>query len=166
MGFGTLLWAPFRTLRRNPAPVFGTGLVVQLVSALATAVVFVPLFIWLFGRLETADAADLDALMSGAVGWIVLLSLVPIAISVVASAFLQGVMVVEVASGTLGERLTFAALWRRAAQRIGPLIGWTLLIGGAVVLVFGVVVAIIVAAAFISPEAAIAAVLVAVLLGL
>jgi membrane-anchored glycerophosphoryl diester phosphodiesterase (GDPDase) len=166
MGFGTLLWAPFRTLRRNPAPVFGTGLVVQLVSALATAVVFVPLFIWLFGRLETASAADLDAIMSGAVGWIVLLSLVPIAISVVASAFLQGVMVVEVASGTLGERLTFAALWRRAAQRIGPLIGWTLLIGGAVVLIVGVVVAVIVAAAFISPEAAIAAVLVAVLLGL
>ena len=166
MGFGTLLWAPFRTLRRNPAPVFGTGLVVQLVSAIATALVFVPLFIWLFGRLETASDADMDAIMTGAVGWILLLSLVPIAISVVAGAFLQGVMVVEVASGTLGERLAFGALWRRAAQRIGPLIGWTLLIGGAVTLVIGLVVALVVTAAFISPEAAIAAVLVAVLLGL
>ena len=25
MGFGTLLWAPFRTLRRNPAATFGSG---------------------------------------------------------------------------------------------------------------------------------------------
>ena len=42
LGFGTLLWAPFRTLRRNPAATFGSGLVVQLVSAIATAAVVVP----------------------------------------------------------------------------------------------------------------------------
>ena len=42
MGFGTLLWAPFRTLRRNPAATFGSGLVVQLVTAIATAAVVVP----------------------------------------------------------------------------------------------------------------------------
>ncbi|MGR2753234.1 glycerophosphoryl diester phosphodiesterase membrane domain-containing protein [Agromyces arachidis] len=157
MGFGTLLWAPFRTLRRNPAAVFGTGLVVQLVSALASVAVFAPLFVWIVGRVETASAADLDAIVSGAVGWVILLSLVPIAVSVVAAAFLQGVMVVEVASGTLGERLSFGGLWRRAARRIGPLIGWTLLVGAAVVLAFGVLVGGVVAAAFISPEAALAA---------
>jgi hypothetical protein len=161
MSFGTLLWAPFRTLRRNPAAVFGTGLVVQLVSAIASAAVFVPLFVWIFGRVETASTADLDAILSGAVGWVILLSLVPIAVSIVAAAFLQGVMVVEVASGTLGEKLTFGALWRRAARRIGPLIGWTLLVGAAVMIVFGVLVGGVVAAAFISPEAALIAGLVA-----
>lgn len=161
MSFGTLLWAPFRTLRRNPAAVFGTGLVVQLVSAIASAAVFVPLFAWIFGRVETASAADLDAILSGAVGWVILLSIVPIAVSVVASAFLQGVMVVEVASGTLGEKLPFGALWRRAARRIGPLIGWTLLVGAAVMIAFGVLVGGVVAAAFISPEAALIAGLVA-----
>ncbi|MEI5584932.1 MULTISPECIES: hypothetical protein [unclassified Agromyces] len=157
MSFGTLLWAPFRTLRRNPAPVFGTGLVVQLVSAVATAVVFVPLFFWIFSRVETASTADLDAILSGAVGWVILLSLVPIAVSVVASAFLQGVMVIEVASGTLGEKLSFGQLWRRAARRIGPLIGWTLLVGAVVLVVLVVVFGGVVAAAFISPEAAITA---------
>lgn len=161
MGFGTLMWAPFRTLRRNPAPVFGTGLVVQLVSAIATAAVFVPLFAWVFGRVESASAADLDAILSGAVGWVILLSLVPIAVSIVAAAFLQGVMVVEVASGTLGEKRSFGQLWGRAARRIGPLIGWTLLVGLAVMLVFGVLVGGVVAAAFISPEAALIAALLA-----
>ncbi|MCK8608698.1 glycerophosphoryl diester phosphodiesterase membrane domain-containing protein [Agromyces sp. C10] len=157
MSFGTLLWAPFRTLRRNPAPVFGTGLVVQLVSAIASAAVFVPLFFWIFSRVETASEADLDAILSGAVGWVVLLSLVPIAVSVVAAAFLQGVMVVEVASGTLGEKLTFGQLWRRAARRIGPLIGWTLLVGAVVLVVLGLVFGGVIAAAFISPEAALTA---------
>lgn len=161
MGFGTLLWAPFRTLRRNPAPVFGTGLVVQLVSAIASAAVFVPLFAWVFGRVETASEADLDAILSGAVGWVILLSLVPVAVSIVAAAFLQGVMVVEVASGTLGEKLSFGALWRRAARRIGPLVGWTLLVGAAVLLAFGVLAGGVVAAAFVSPEAALVAGLVA-----
>lgn len=154
MGFGTLLWAPFRTLRRNPAPVFGTGLVVQLVSAVATAVVFIPLFVWLVGRIESASAADVDAILSGAVGWIILLSLVPIGISVVAGAFLQGVMVVEVASGTLGEKLSFGALWRRAASRIWPLIGWTLIVGVVVGGVFVVVVGAVIAFAVLFPDPA------------
>jgi hypothetical protein len=166
MGFGTLLWAPFRTLRRNPAPVFGTGLVVQLVSAVATALVFVPLFVWIFGRVETASAADVDAILSGAVGWVILLSLVPIAVSVVASAFLQGVMVIEVASGTLGERLTFGALWRRAAGRILPLIGWTLLVGVVVGGVFALIVGGVIAVAILVPDPAtiVGVVLVAVVL--
>ncbi|MBM7504200.1 glycerophosphoryl diester phosphodiesterase membrane domain-containing protein [Agromyces aurantiacus] len=170
MGFGTLLWAPFRTLRRNPAPVFGTGLVVQLASAIASAALFVPLFVWIFGRIENADAADLDAILSGAVGWVVLLSIVPIAVSLVAGAFLQGVMVVEVASGTLGERLTFGALWRRAAARIWPLIGWTLLVGVVVGAVFALVVGGVVAVAILFPDPATVVVVVllalAILLGL
>ncbi|WP_430646013.1 hypothetical protein [Agromyces sp. GXS1127] len=153
MGFGTLLWAPFRTLRRNPAPVFGTGLVVQLASAVATAAVFVPFLVLAIGRIESASAEDLDAVMSGTIGWLILLTLVPIAVGVVAGAFLQGVMVVEVASGTLGEKLGFGALWRRAAGRIGPLIGWTLLVGVVVLGVVALIVGIVVVTALISPDA-------------
>ncbi|MFC9917663.1 hypothetical protein [Agromyces binzhouensis] len=152
MGFGTLLWAPFRTLRRNPAPVFGTGLVVQLASVVATAAVFVPFLVLAIGRIESASAADLDAIMAGTIGWLILLTLVPVAVGVVAGAFLQGVMVVEVASGTLGERLGFGALWRRAAARIGPLIGWTLLVSLIVLGVFGVFATIIVMTALIAPD--------------
>ncbi|BDZ53701.1 hypothetical protein GCM10025870_07740 [Agromyces marinus] len=153
MGFGTLLWAPFRTLRRNPAPVFGTGLVVQLIAAIASVVVFVPLTVSAVGRLESAGtAADADAILAGTFGWMALLMLVPLAIGVVAGAFLQGVMVVEVATGTLGEKLGFGTLWRRAAGRIGPLIGWTLLVGLAVLVVFALFAGIIVATALIAPD--------------
>ncbi|GAA1059560.1 hypothetical protein [Agromyces bracchium] len=152
MGFGTLLWAPFRTLRRNPAPVFGTGLVVQLASAIATAAVFVPFLVLAIGRIESASAEDLDAIMTGTIGWLILLTLVPVAVGVVAGAFLQGVMVVEVASGTLGEKLGFGALWRRAAKRIGPLIGWTLLVSVVVLGVFVLLAAIVVMTALIAPD--------------
>jgi hypothetical protein len=166
MGFGTLLWAPFRTLRRNPAATFGSGLVVQLVSVIATAAVMVPFVAVTLSRLENATTADADAILSGTVGGFLLLMLVPVAISVVASAFLQGVMVVEVASGTLGERLGFGALWRRAAKRIGPLIGWTVLVGAALLAAFALLVLIVLLAGSISPVGLAVGIVVAVLLGL
>ena len=149
IGFGTLLWAPFRTLRHNPAATFGSGLVVQLVSVIATAAVFVPFLAMTFSRLENASAADTDAILSGTVGGFLLLMLVPVAVSVVASAFLQGVMVIEVASATLGDKLGFGALWRRAASRIWPLIGWTLMVGVALLVAFALVfLVVLLAAAF------------------
>ena len=147
MGFGTLLWAPFRTLRRNPAATFGSGLVVQLVTAIATAAVVVPFLAVTLSRLEGATTADADALLSGAVGGFLLLMLVPVALSVVAGAFLQGVMVVDVATGTVGDRLGFGALWKRAAKRIWPLIGWTLLVAAALVVAFAVVFGVVLLAA-------------------
>ena len=168
LGFGTLLWAPFRTLRRNPAPTFGSGLVVQLVSAIATLAVTVPFMVATFSRLETATTEDIDAILSGTVGGLVLLMLVPIAISVVASAFLQGIMVVDVATGTVGDRLGFGALWKRAAKRIWPLIGWTLLVAAALIvafaLLFGVV--LLAAATSASPVGVVIGVVIALFLGL
>ncbi|WP_173922188.1 hypothetical protein [Agromyces sp. Marseille-P2726] len=138
----------------------------QLVSVVATAAVFVPFLILTITRVENASAADADAILSGAVGGLLLLMLVPIAVSVIASAFLQGVMVLEVATGTLGERLSFGALWRRAAFRIRPLIGWTLMVAAALLLAFGVVVLIVVLAASISPLGLAIGIGVAILLGL
>lgn len=134
LSFGTLLWAPFRTLRRNPAATFGTGLVVQLASALIAAAVLVPVFFFVVSRVTQAPRAEQDAILTGSIGIVLLTMLVPILVSVVASAFVQGVMVVDVATGTIGERLSFGALWRRAAKRIWPLIGWTAILSGIVLL--------------------------------
>lgn len=167
LSFGALLWAPFTALRRNPAATFGSGLVVQLVTAIATIAVVVPFSIWLISRVEgTATTEDFDAVVSGGVGAFLLVMLVPVALSIVAAAFLQGVMVVEVASGTLGERLGFGALWRRAAKRIGPLLGWTALVTLAVLLVVAAFVAIIVVGALTSPGALAVAIVVTLLAGL
>lgn len=166
LGFGTLLWAPFRTLRRNPAPTFGSGLIVQLVSVVATAAVFVPFLVFTFSRVEGATTADVDAIMSGAIGALLLLFLVPVGISLVASAFLQGVMVVDVATGTVGDRLGFGALWKRAARRIGPLIGWTLLIALALVVAVAFLVLVVVLAASVSTTGLVVGIVIAVVLGL
>ncbi|MCD2444016.1 hypothetical protein LQ757_17170 [Agromyces sp. SYSU K20354] len=166
LGFGTLLWAPFTALRRNPAATFGSGLVVQLISAIATIAVIVPFAVFTFSRIESAAAEDLDALLAGSVGGLLLVMLVPIAVSIVAAAFLQGVMVVEVATGTLGERLGFGALWRRAAKRIGPLLGWTAIVTLAVLLVIAAFVAVIVVGALTSPAALVVAIVATLLAGL
>ncbi|MGI9823167.1 hypothetical protein [Agromyces sp. Marseille-Q5079] len=151
MGFGTLLWAPFRTLRRNPAATFGSGLLVQLVVLVITTAVMVPAFVFVLGRLDSAQPDDLDALLPGSIGVMVLVMLVAVAVSVVAGAFLQGVMVEEVASGTLGEKLGLGALWRRTLPRIGPLIGWTVLVAAALLIVSAALVGIIVLGAVTSP---------------
>jgi hypothetical protein len=140
--------------------------VVQLVSVIATAAVFVPFILITLTRVENASAQDADAILSGAVGGLLLLMLVPVAVSVIASAFLQGVMVLEVATGTLGERLRFGALWRRAASRIWPLIGWTLLVGLALILALALIVVIVVAAGSISPLGLAIGIGVAIVLGL
>lgn len=162
LGFGTLLWAPFRVLRRNPAATFGTGIVVQLISVIATLAVVVPFMVFVVSRVEGATSDDVDAVLSGAVGGFLLLMLVPAVLSLVASAFLQGVMVVEVASGTLGERLGFGALWKRAAKRIWPLLGWTAIVSGAILLVFAAFVLVLVVAALTDPVTLIIAILVVV----
>ena len=166
LGFGTLLWAPFRTLRRNPAATFGSGLVVQLVSVVATVAVVVPFLAATFSRLESSTAADADAIMSGTVGGLLLLMLVPIALSIVASAFLQGVMVVDVASGTVGERLGFGELWKRTATRIWPLIGWTLILAAALLAAFALIGVILVLAASTSAVGFAVGIVLALLLGL
>ncbi|MFB6609554.1 hypothetical protein ACFCVO_04505 [Agromyces sp. NPDC056379] len=167
LGFGTVLWAPFKVLRRNPAATFGTGLVVQLVSVVAMMAVFVPFMVFVFSRVESAtDSADADALMSGAVGGFLLLMLVPLAFSLIAGAFLQGVMVVEVASGTLGERLRFAALWKAAAKRFWPLLGWTAMVTGAILVAFALFIAVIVAATFFDPVTVIVTILVMIIAAL
>ncbi|WP_350347286.1 glycerophosphoryl diester phosphodiesterase membrane domain-containing protein [Agromyces sp. G08B096] len=144
LGFGTILWAPFRTLRRNPAPTFGSGLLVQLASVLLTAAVFVPLALVLAARTAQAGADDQDAVLTGSIAALLVAMLIPIAVTLVGGAFLQGVMVVEVASGTLGERLRFGALWRRAATRIWPLLGWTALVALAVGVAVGAGIAVVV----------------------
>lgn len=131
LGFGTLLGAPFQVLRRNPKATFGSALLVQAVTVLVTLVVVGAVTFFALGRIETAPVEDQDAVEAGAIVAIVLSALVPLALSIVASALLQGVIVLEVARATLGEKLRLAALWRQVGRRVWPLVGWILLLSAA-----------------------------------
>ncbi|MET4160170.1 hypothetical protein [Agromyces sp. PvR057] len=166
LGFGTLLWAPFRTLRRNPAATFGSGLLVQLAAAILAAAVMVPVMIWFIGRLDSASPSEVDELLPGSIAAVVLTMLFAVGVSVVAGAFLQGLMIVEVATGTLGEKLSLGALWRRTLPRFGALLGWTLLVTLALLVVLALLVGIIVLGAVSSPVGLGVSIVVVVLLSL
>jgi hypothetical protein len=134
LGFGTLLGAPFQVLRRNPKATFGSALLVQGATVLITLLVVGAVTFFALGRVDAAPVEDQDAVEAGAVIAIVLSALIPLALSVVAAALLQGVIVLEVSRATLGEKLRMTALWRQVGPRIWPLVGWTLLLSAALLI--------------------------------
>lgn len=145
LSFGTLLGASFQVLRRNPRPMFGFALIVTAIVSLVAGVVVGLVTFGAVSRIESALAEDVDAIAAGSVALIILAGLVAVALSLVATAILQGVVSLEVARGTLGEKLRLGGLWRAARGRIGALIGWTILLTGVLVVAVVIVILIIVA---------------------
>lgn len=144
IGFGTLLGASFRVLRRNPKATFGSGLIVQAVIMLVTVAIVGLVTFWALDRVDSAPLDQKDAVIAGSVLAGLLSAIIPIALSLIASALLQAVIVVEVARATLGEKLRLGTLWRRAATRLWPLTLWTLLLGGALLVGVAVLAGIVV----------------------
>ncbi|RNE56792.1 hypothetical protein [Cryobacterium tepidiphilum] len=138
LGFGTLLWAPFQVLRRNPKATFGSALLVQGAVMLSTLVVVGVVTFVVLGRLANAPDDQRDTLEAGSIAAIILSALVPIALSIIGAALLQGIIVVEVARSTLGEKLTLRGLWRSARGRLWTLVLWTLLLTLALVVAVAV----------------------------
>ncbi|MBB5642095.1 hypothetical protein [Cryobacterium roopkundense] len=144
LAFGTLLFAPFTVLRRNPRATFGSALLVQAAVALMTFLVVGLVTFWALGRIDSAPLDEQGEVEAGALVTIVLSALVPLALSVIASALLQGVIVTEVARATLGEKLRLGQLWRTVAPRLWTLVLWTLLLGAVSLIAVGVLTVIVV----------------------
>jgi hypothetical protein len=142
LGFGTLLGAPFQVLRRNPGATFGSALITQLVTSLVSVLVIGGVGIFAFGRIDSALPEDRDAVTAGAWATLILASLIPIALSILGSALLQGVLVIEVARGTLGEKNRMGSLWKAAGRRLWPLIAWFAILLGLIVVALAVVIGI------------------------
>ncbi len=138
IGFGTLLGASFQVLRRNPKATFGSGLIVQGAILLVTTLIVGLVTFWALDRIDSAPLDQRDAITAGSLLIGALSTIIPLALSLIASALLQAVIVLEVARATLGEKLSLGTLWRRAAARLWPLALWTLLL--TVALLIGVVV--------------------------
>ncbi|WP_307859110.1 glycerophosphoryl diester phosphodiesterase membrane domain-containing protein [Herbiconiux sp. SYSU D00978] len=137
MTLGTLLGASFQVLRRNPRPTFGASLLLQGLVAVISGLLVGFVAVAAFNRVENADPADYDAVQAGSVGILLLSSLVPAVLSLIVTSVLQGVIVLEVARGTLGEKLRFRELVALARGRIGALIGWAFVLTLAVLLAIG-----------------------------
>ncbi|MEL4318979.1 hypothetical protein WJX64_08195 [Leifsonia sp. YIM 134122] len=129
LSFGTLLGAPFQMLKRNPKATFGSALLIQGIVGVATIAAIVPFTLWIVGRVDNASVEDQSEVIAGSVGLGILVGVVLFAVSLLASALLQGVIVLEAARATLGEKLTLGALWKRVLPRVLPLVGWLLLLG-------------------------------------
>jgi hypothetical protein len=139
LDLGTILGASFRVLRRNPRPTFGAALLIQgIVYLVGFGVVGLVTFLAL-SRVNFSSDTDLSAITAGNVGVIGLSLLVPILLTIGASALLQGIIVVEVSRAALGEKQSFRQLWGRVRGRFGALIGWTALIILAVTITLAIV---------------------------
>ncbi|MCU1580545.1 MAG: Membrane-anchored glycerophosphoryl diester phosphodiesterase (GDPDase), rane domain [Rhodoglobus sp.] len=147
---GALLGAAFQVLRRNPRPTFGFALVVTGIASVVGLLLYGLLTVASVARLSTATSADYPTLAAGSIATSIVGYLVVIVVALVASALLQGIISLEVARGTLGEKLRLGGLMRLARGRIGALIGWSLLLAGGIVVlvtVFVLVVVLLVTAA-------------------
>ncbi|HMH58975.1 MAG TPA: hypothetical protein VK537_07320, partial [Galbitalea sp.] len=146
MTLGTILGASFRVLRRNPRPVVGFSLIIHAIVLLITLVV-TGLFTVnaLNGYFQAVSSGNFtQASASSAIGSFVLAEVGAVVTGLFAyagQAILQGIVTMDVARGTLGEKLPLRALWGRARGRILVLVGWALLVVGvalvALVVMFG-----------------------------
>jgi hypothetical protein len=148
---GGILGASFQVLRRNPRPTFGFSLILNgIVGLLSLAVVGLVAF-YAFNQaafLSNASTVEQDQFLAGTVAQAMLAMAVPALLGVVTAAILQGIVSLEVARGTVGERLKLGGLWRQAKGRMGALIGWSFLLIGAIVValvVIGLIVGVLVA---------------------
>lgn len=139
LSFGALLGTPFLVLRRNPKAAFGSALLIQAAITLVSLLIVGLVAYFAFTRVLSAPPEDQDALEAGATISVILSALIPMALSLVASSLLQGIIVLEVARGTLGEKLGMWALWRAAGRRLLPLVLWTLLLFAGIVVSIAVV---------------------------
>jgi hypothetical protein len=143
LGFGTLLGAPFQAMRRNPKATFGSALLVQGVTVVVSVLVIGSVTWFATSRITSAAPEDRDAITAGSVLAIVLAALIPLAISLIGTVMVQGVVVAEVARATLGEKLRLGQVWRAAAPRLWALVGWTLLASLAALIALAAVAAVV-----------------------
>jgi len=146
LGFGTLLGASFQVMRRNPKPTFGIALLLNGLVAVVFGAFYGFLAAFAIGRFESATFDEQNDILAGLVGGIILATIIPVSLSLIITAILQGVVSLEVARGTIGERLTVSGLWRLAKGRIGALIGWSFILSGvlfAVILALTLIVVLI-----------------------
>jgi hypothetical protein len=140
MTLGTILGASFRVLRRNPRPVVGFSLIIHAIVLLITLVVTgfftVNALNGYFQVLSSGNFTQASA--SSAIGSFALAEVGAVVTGLftyAGQAILQGIVTMDVARGTVGEKLPLRALWGRARGRILVLVGWALLVVGVALVV-------------------------------
>ncbi len=148
LDLGAILGAAFKTMRHNPRPTLGTALLVQGVVVLVSmGVVGLVTFLSL-SRMDNATGEARQQLLAGSIAAIVLSAIVPVLLSLAASAILQGVIVLDVMRASLGEKPRLRQLLGMARGRIWAIIGWTVLITLGLVIGIGLLALIVIGLGF------------------
>jgi len=163
---GEVIAAAFQVIRRNPRPTFGFALVVSIAVTAAVGVVTTFLTSELLSRIAMAAEGDQEAITAGSMLVFVLGAIGSSLLESALVGLVQGIVSLEVARGTLGERLTLRQLWTGVRGRFWLLVGWTLLEGVATLLLVAIVAAIVIAIVATGPVGILLAIPVAILLGL
>jgi len=163
LSLGTILSASFGVMRRNPRPTFGIALVITLITNVLLYGAIGGVALSGFERVSNATADEQDEIFAGSVGLAILAALIPGLLSIVTTAVMQGIIALEVARASLGEKLTFKRLWRLARGRLLPLSGWAVL---QAVVVYGAIIVVAVGATLIGVFGDESAIWLAILLGI
>ncbi|TNM68716.1 hypothetical protein FHN55_05725 [Streptomyces sp. NP160] len=143
LSLGELWDGAFRAVRSNPKPLLGTSAVVVVIITVAQLVTQGVLqgSLLAFEQDPTATPDQvfdsLGSAVPGFLGGFLLTAL----LSLVATSVLTGVVTVSVSTAVLGRRTSGAELWRRTRERLGALVGLSLLISLATGLAFAVLLA-------------------------
>lgn len=166
LGLGDILGGAFRVLRRNPRPVVGAALVIRgIVAVLTIALMGLFTYYGLAGAID-ATGSGYSQLVIGQQVQSAASSVFTAILGLVADAVLQGIVTLEVARGTLGEKLPLRELWARARGRVGALVGWSVLVGAVIIVAVLIVAGLIALLAITGGAAGVAfAVLLALLFG-
>ncbi|QHO71252.1 hypothetical protein BHD05_15255 [Marisediminicola antarctica] len=117
-------------------------------------------------RIDFATGSEAsDEIVAGSIGMILLSSLVPLALSLVATAVMQGIIVLEVARQSLGEKLRFRQLWALARGRILALVGYSLALTAVLLMAVAIVIGLVAGLSVLGSAGALAGVALALLLG-
>ncbi|WP_375388072.1 hypothetical protein [uncultured Amnibacterium sp.] len=132
LSFGQILGSAFAVIRFNPRATIPPALIISLIQNVLTVGLTYLIGFTTVDRIERA-ANDADratiatgAALTGGAGFLAVL-----VASVVGSALLQGLLTRVVADGALGRRPTAGEALRAAAQRFWPLVGFSVLLGAA-----------------------------------
>lgn len=147
LSFGTILGRSFAALRQNPRVLLGFALLVQMVSYIVVLAAVGGVAIAAFSRLQTVTPGsdDYNALLAGSVAITAIVGLVLGFAAGALTVIVQGVVVTEVTHAAVAEKLSLRAIWRQVRPAAWRLIGYTLLLTLAALLIIAVVTAAIVA---------------------
>jgi hypothetical protein len=162
LSFGQLLGGAFSVLRWNPRATIVPTLLINVLQTVISLAVVGGIGFSAVDRISRATDASRGAIIAGTVAEGALGGLLVAAVTVFGTALLQGMVVLVVARGAVGQRPRAGEVLGQALKSLWPLIGFAVLVGGVEIVAVLVLVLLVLGVA----TAGAIGVLLAVLIGL